>query len=130
MSLCHCGHQFEFLFLFSSIKDAPEIADASVKVLTLNVTGKVRVTWSRPSTALGQVITGYLLQYRRRGYYSYFTVSVSGSNTTSYTISNLNLGTVYEVRIASVGPLGWTRYCCGSGKQIVYILRECTCAMH
>ena len=44
--------------------------------------------------------------------------SVSGFNTTSYTITNLNLGTVYEVRVASVGPFGLSRYCCGSGKQV------------
>ena len=64
------------------------------------------------------MITGYSVEYRRRGTTSYTTRSVSGSSTTSYTITNLTLGTVYEVRVASVGPHGKTVYCCGSGKEV------------
>ena len=66
----------------------------------------------------GQGITGYSVQYRS-GTTSYMTHSVSGSNTTSYIITNLNLGTVYEARVASVGPLGRSGYCCGSGKEVM-----------
>ena len=66
----------------------------------------------------GQVISGYSVQYRRRGTPPYTTHSVSGSSTTSYTISHLNLGALYEVRVASVGPLGLSGYCCGRGKQV------------
>ena len=87
-------------------------------MVALNERGKVRVAWSRPTLGPGQMITGYSVQYRRRGTISYITHSVSGSNTTSYTITNLNLGTVYEVRVASVGPLGLSGYCCGRGKQV------------
>ena len=108
-----------------SSKDAPPPSDASVSVVALNETGKVRVTWSRPTLGPGQVITGYSVQYRRRGTTSYTTRSVSGSSTTSYTITNLNLGTVYEVRVASVGPLGLSGYCCGSGKQVTTYNSEC-----
>ncbi len=91
-----------------------------MSVIALNEAGKLRVTWSTPTLGPGQVITGYSVQYRRRGTgtTSYTTHSVSGSSITSYTITNLNLGTVYEVRIASVGPLGLSGYCCGSGKQV------------
>ena len=98
--------------------DASQPADAGVSVVALNEAGKVRVNWSRPTLGPGQMITGYSVQYRRRGTTSYTTRSVSGSSTTSYTITNLNLGTVYEVRVASVGPLGLSRYCCGSGKEV------------
>ena len=95
-------------------------------MIALNEAGKVRVTWSRPTLGPGQVITGYSVQYRRRGTASYTTRSVSGSSTSSYTIANLNLGTVYEVRVASVGPLGLSGYCCGSGKQVTtYSNSEC-----
>ena len=94
--------------------------------MALNEAGKVRVTWSRPTLGPGQVITGYSVQYRRRGTPSYTTRSVSGSSTTSYTITNLNLGTVYEVRVASVGPLRLSGYCCGSGKQVMTYNSECT----
>ena len=98
--------------------DVPPPTGASLSLVALNETGKVRVTWSRQILGPGQVITGYSVQYRRRGTTPYTTLSVSGSNTTSYTITNLYRGTVYEVRVASVGPLGLSGYCCGSGKQV------------
>ena len=105
--------------------DVPAPTDGSLSVVTLNEAGKVKVTWNTPTLGPGQVITGYSVQYRRRGTISYTTHSVSGSNTTSYTITNLNLGTVYEVRVASVGPLGLGEYCCGSGKQVTTYNSEC-----
>ena len=104
--------------------DVPHPADGGVSVVALNETGKVRVTWSRPTLGPGQVITGYSVQYRRSGTTSYTTRSVSGSYTTSYTITKLNLGTVYEVRVASVGPLGRSRYCCYTGTHITTYDRE------
>ena len=105
--------------------DVPHPTDDSVSVIASNETGKIRVTWSRPTLGPGQVITGYSVQYRRRGTTSYTTHSVSGSNTTSYTITNLNLATVYEVRVAAVGPLGLSGYCCGNGKQVTTYSSEC-----
>ena len=100
------------------MKDAPNVSDAGVSVMAVNETGKIRVTWSKPRLGSGQMITSYSVQYRRRGNTSYITRSVSGSSTTSYTITNLNLGTVYEVRVALVGPLGPSGYCCGNGKEV------------
>ena len=94
--------------------DVPHPSDASVTVVALNEAGKVRVTWSRPTLGPGQMITGYSVQYRRNGTTSYTTRSVPGSNATTYYITNLNLGAVYEVRVASNGPLGLSDYCCGS----------------
>ena len=93
--------------------------------MAVDEAGKVKVTWRRPLLGPGQVITGYSVQYRRRGTTTYTTRSVSSSGTTSYTITNLNLGTVYEVRVASVGPLGLSGYCCGSGKQVMTYRSEC-----
>ena len=107
------------MFIYISLcfpTDVPPPTDDTVSVVALNETGKVRVTWSRPTLGPGQVITGYVVQYRRRGTTSYITRFVSG--TTSYIITNLNLGTVYNVRVASVGPLGLSGYCCGSGKRV------------
>ena len=95
-------------------------------MVALNEAGKVGVTWSRPTLGPGQVIAGYSVQYKRRGTTSYTTRSVSGSSTTSYTITNLNLGTVYEVRVASVGLLGLSGYCCGIGKEVTTYNSECT----
>ena len=114
-------HFSSFLFIYyslCSLTDVPRPTDGGVSVVALNEAGKVRVTWSRPTLRPGQVITGYFVQYRRRGTPSYTTHSVSGSSITSYTITNLNLGRVYRVRVASVGPLGLSGYCCGSGKRV------------
>ena len=109
----------------SSITAPSQPTDGSVSVVALNETGKVSVTWNKPTMGPSQVITGYSVQYRRKGATSYTEHSVSGSSTTSYTITNLNRGHVYEVRVASVGPLGVSRYCCGSGKQVMTYVSEC-----
>ena len=99
--------------------DVPHPAGAGVSVMLLNEAGKIRVTWRRPTLGPGQVITGYSVQYRRKGTTSYTTHSVSGSSTTSYTITNLKLGTRYRIRVASNGPLGLSKYCCqGNGKWV------------
>ena len=105
-------------------KDALTVSNVSV--VAVNETGKVRVTWSRPTQGAGQVITGYSVQYRRRGISPYTNHSVLASDATSYmyTIANLSLGTVYEVRVALMGPLGLNGYCCGSGKQVITYDRE------
>ena len=104
--------------------DVPRPTGASVSVVALNEAGKVRVTWSRPTLGPGQVITGYSVQHRS-GTTSYTTQSVPGSSTTSYTITNLDRGTVYRVRVASEGPLGLSGYCCGRGKQVTTYNCEC-----
>ena len=109
-----------------SLTDVPPPTDGSVSVMALNEAGKVRVTWSRPTLGLGQEITGYIVQYRRSDVRSYTSPSLPGSSTTSYTITSLNLGTAYEVRVASVGPLGLSGFCCGSGKQVMTYDGECT----
>ena len=114
-----------FLYIMLNCIDNPHPSDAGMSVVALDEAGRIRVTWSRPTLGPGQVITGYSVQYSRRGTSSYTTHSVSGSNTTSYTITNLNLGAVYEVRVASVGPLGLSGYCCGSGKQVTTYNSKC-----
>ena len=104
--VAHAVHKILFIFAsLCSLTDVPRPTDGGVSVVALNEAGKVRVTWSRPTLGPGQVITGYSVQYRRRGTSSYATHSVSASSTTSYIITDLNLGTVYEVRAASVGLL-------------------------
>ena len=110
----------------SSIIALSPPTDGSVSVVALNEAGKVRVTWSRPTLGPGQVITGYSVQYKRRGTTFYNTHSVSTSSTISYTITNLHRGLMYEVRVALVGPLGLSGYCCGSGKRVTTYNREYT----
>ena len=99
--------------------DVPQPTGASVSVVALNETGKVKVTWSRPTLGPGQVITGYSVQYGRNGPPFEHHYPVLGSNTTSYTITNLNPGTPYRVRVASNGPLGRSDYCCNRKEKWV-----------
>ena len=94
-------------------------------MVALNEVGKVKVTWSTPTLGADQEITGYSVQYRKRGSTYYDTTSVSGSSTTSCTIANLNVGTVYEVRVASVGPLGLKGYCYGNEKVVSTCSSKC-----
>ena len=84
--------------------DVPPPTDGSVSVVALNETGKVRVTWSRPTLGPGQEITGYSVQYRRRGTTHYTTRLVCGSSTTSYTITNLN---VWRCSVWSESCISW-----------------------
>ena len=105
--------------------DPPPPADASVSVAALNEAGAAIVTWIKPMLDVGQEITGYSVQYRRRGFNSYITHSVSGSNT-EHTISHLNLGTTYEVRVASVGPFGLRRCYYGNWKVVTTYSSKCS----
>ena len=114
----------DFYPLFS---DVPPPTNASVLLVPVKEAGKVKVTWNKPVLKPSQVITGYSVQYRKfqNGSFPYTTRSASGSSTTSYTITNLTLGTVYEVRVASVGLLGLSGYCCGNGKHTATYDSEC-----
>ena len=101
----------------SSLPELPHPTGSSVSVMALNEAGKLKVTWVKPRLEPGQVITGYSVQYKIKGTTEYTNHSVSGSSTTSYTITNLDLGTEYRVRVASIGNLGRSDYCCdGNGK--------------
>ena len=108
------------------LTDVPRLTDGRVAVVPLDEAGKVRVIWSRPTLGPGQVITGYSVQYRRKGSSFYTTRSVSDPSATSYIIANLYLGTMYEVRVASRGPLGLTEYCCRNRKPVVTYNSEWT----
>ena len=96
---------------------------AKVSVVALKEAGKIKVSWSRPVLEGDQEITGYSVQLRRSGTTYYTTHSVSGSETTSHTITNLNLNTVYDVRVASVGPLAQSQ--CWDGKVVTTYNSEC-----
>ena len=98
--------------------------------MALDEAGKVRVSWNKPAVTAGtgQVVTGYSVQYKRKGTSSYITHAVPGSSTTSYTIADLDLGTVYEVRVAAEGPLGLSGYC--SGKVVTTLSSEYILHIH
>ena len=61
------------------------------------------VTWNAPSS--GRTITSYKIEYRR-GTSGSWMERTSNSNTTMVTIENLQLGTLYQVRVRAVSDLG------------------------
>ena len=63
----------------------------------------LRVTWSAPSS--DRTITSYKIEYRR-GTSGSWMERTSNSNTTMVTIENLQLGTLYQVRVRAVSDLG------------------------
>ena len=89
-----------------------------MSVEPLRQAGKVRISWRKPLLKAGQEVTGYSVEYREMGDANYNELAVSGLNNTSCTISHLRLGTVYEVRVAAVGPLGLSKHCCGNGREV------------
>lgn len=75
----------------------------------------------------GQQVTGYSVQYREMGATTYADLSVSSPGKRSHTITSLKLGTMYEVRVAAMGPLGLSEYCCAreDGKEVTTYDSEC-----
>ena len=91
--------------------------------------GSIRVTWVAPLDTGGVPIAAYFIQYRIRGSSSYVTQSRQPQPTEA-TITSLDPGTTYQIRLATVTAIGIGPYCCrqnGSevfarthdGKQIV-----------
>ena len=84
-------------------------APNGVRVTPLPQRGVLRVAWRAPTVDTGLTITGYSVQYRTSsGPYSRAR-TVSGRST-STTISGLQLGTRYRVRVAAVTQLGTGAY--------------------
>ena len=63
----------------------------------------LRVTWNAPSS--DRPITSYKIQYRR-GTSGSWMERTSNGNTRMVTIENLQLGTLYQVRVRAASDLG------------------------
>ena len=63
----------------------------------------LQVTWSAPSS--DRTITSYKIQYRNGTSGSWMERTSTG-NTRMVTIENLQLGTMYQVRVRAVSDLG------------------------
>ena len=102
-------YDFPDYFKCLLIAKAPP-APSGVRVTPHPQRGVLRVTWRAPTVDTGLTITGYSVQYRTSstGYYSR-PRTVSGRST-STTISGLQLGTRYRVRVAAVTQLGTGAY--------------------
>ena len=91
------------IHILSHSTDAP--APRNVAVTPAKQARVLGVTWTAPTVDSGLTITGYSVQYKRSSDQSYTPHSVSGSPT-STSITGLQLGTTYSVRVAAIAQLG------------------------
>ena len=95
--MCICSHT-----------DPP--APSGVRVTPLPQRGVLRVTWRAPTVDSGLTITGYSVQYGTSSTGPYSTARTVSGSSTSTTITSLQLGTRYRVRVAAVTQLGTGAY--------------------
>ena len=88
----------------SHIIDAPP--PSNVRASPMPQLGRVRVSWTLPTPPPGSSLTGYSIQYRMGDSGSYMTASDPGGSATSTIVSNLQVGTQYQVRVAAKTELG------------------------
>ena len=84
----------------------PNMVSLTANEVTRTVTSNrpsLRVTWSAPSS--DRPITIYKIQYRSGTSGSWMEMTSNG-NTRMVTIENLQLGTLYQVRVRAVSDLG------------------------
>lgn len=67
--------------------------------------GSIGVTWSAPDNG-GKAITDYVVQYKRASRTEWTTFTDGTSTATSATITGVNNGVSYVVRVAAVNPKG------------------------
>ena len=91
-------------YIFDIIIDAPP--PFNVRASPQAERGNVKVSWTPPTPPTGSSLTGYSIQYRMRGSRSYMTASDPGGSATSTIVSNLQVGTQYQVRVAAKTELG------------------------
>ena len=67
-----------------------------------------RVSWTPPTPPTGSTITGYSIQYRIGSSGDYTTATDPGRWSTSTTISGLQIGRIYQVRVGARTEIGVT----------------------
>ena len=99
------SQQHEFLSVGASYP-------SNVRVMALDIPGVIRVSWSVPTVASGELpITGYSIRYKveNSSVVKYENVT---ANSVEAIITGLDLGTVYQVYVAGVNAIGTGLYCC------------------
>ena len=81
-------------------------APSGIRVTPLPQRGVLRVTWRAPTVDTGLTIIVYSVQYRTSSTGPYSRAGTVSGRSTSTTISGLQLGTRYGVRVAAVTQLG------------------------
>ena len=79
---------------------------SSVSVSPLSEPGEISVSWTPPTPPTGSTVTGYSIQYRIGSSGDYTTTTDPGRGSTSTTISGLQLGRTYQVRVGARTEIG------------------------
>ena len=88
--------------------DAPPSRTSIASPLT--EPGKIRVSWTPPIPPTGSTITGYSIEYRIGSSGDYTIATDPGRGSTSTTISGLQLGRTYQVRVGTKTEIGVGTY--------------------
>ena len=104
ISIVVISHTIHWFRNFCHHTDAP--APPIVKAYPLCKPGKVGVFWTPPTLLTGSTITGYSIQYRIGSSGDYTTATDPGRGSISTTISGLQLGKTYQVRVGARTELG------------------------
>ena len=98
-----CRHYYNFFYVIGST-DSP--TPRTVTADPLSEPGKIRVSWTPPTPPTGSTITGYSIQYRIGSSEAYTNASDPGSGSTNTTITALQLGRTYQVRVGAKTEIG------------------------
>ena len=79
---------------------------SSVSASPLSEPGEISVSWTPPTPPTGSTVTGYSIQYRIGSSGDYTTATDPGRGSTSTTISGLQLGRTYQVRVGAKTEIG------------------------
>jgi hypothetical protein len=74
---------------------------STVSAFPLSEPGEISVSWTPPTPPTGSTITGYSIQYRIGSSEAYTNASDPGSGSTNTTITALQLGRTYQVRVGT-----------------------------
>ena len=81
-------------------------APTSVTAADTGIDGEALIEWTAPGSNGGSAITDYVIEYSSNGGSSYSTFSDGTSTGTSYTATDLTIGTTYIFRVKAVNAIG------------------------
>jgi titin len=95
------------------------VPDAPTSVSATAGFGSAALTWTAPFNQ-GRAISNYYVQYSSNSGTTWSAATVTGTTTTSYTMSGLSANTTYIFKVAAVNIAGTSTYSSSSNSVTVY----------